>query len=197
MIKAILSLVAITLTFYAFFLYVRSILNDKTKPHFFSWVIWGMTTCIVFLAQLSDGGGVGAWPIGVSGIITLGIAGLAYSKRKAISITRTDGLFFSLALLSLPVWYFTTDALWAVILLTTIELLGFAPTFRKSYYLPFSESLSFIVLMGLRNVLSILALEHYSLTTVLFPATVALVCMVFIVMLILRRRYIQINRSTL
>ena len=69
--KELLSAVAIALTFIAFFPYIRSILNDAIKPHVFSWVIWGTTTSVVFLAQLEDNGGAGAWPIGVSGIGTI------------------------------------------------------------------------------------------------------------------------------
>jgi len=42
--------------------------------------------------------------------------------------------------------------------------------------------------MSLRNLISISALEHYSLTTVLFPAVIAGVCLIFILMVMHRRR---------
>ncbi len=87
MYKELLSVVAIALTLLAFLPYIRSILKGKIKLHMFSWVIWGSTTFIVFLAQLEDDGGAGAWPIGVSGIITIYIALLAYVKRSDITIT--------------------------------------------------------------------------------------------------------------
>ena len=61
--KEFLSAIAIALTLIAFLPYIRSILRGKTKPHVFSWLIWGTTTFVVFLAQLADEGGVGAWPI--------------------------------------------------------------------------------------------------------------------------------------
>ena len=51
-IKLILSGLAIALTFVAFVPYIRSILQGVTKPHVFSWVIWGTTTVIVFFAQV-------------------------------------------------------------------------------------------------------------------------------------------------
>lgn len=69
--KEALSAVAIVLTFAAFVPYIRTIISGTTKPHVFSWVIWGATTFVVFLAQLEGKGGVGAWPIGVSGSITV------------------------------------------------------------------------------------------------------------------------------
>lgn len=186
--KELLSAIAIALTFAAFLPYVLSILKGQTKPHVFSWVIWGSVTFVVFLAQLSDKGGVGAWPIGVSGIITLFVAALAYMKRSDCSITKTDWLFLVLAMSALPFWYVTSDALWAVVILTTVDLLGFGPTYRKAYHLPFEEHLSFFTIITARNIIAILALEHYSLTTVLFPAATATACLVFILMVIYRRR---------
>ncbi len=186
--KEILGFVAIVLTFVAFWPYIRSIHRGATRPHVFSWVIWGVTTFIVFLAQLADRGGAGAWPIGVSGIITIYVALLAYLKKSDSRITRVDWLFFTLAMASVPLWYFTSDPLWAVVILTFVDLLGFGPTFAKAYYYPHEEQLTFFALMGLRNFISILALQHYSVTTVLFPAAIALACIVFIFMVARRRR---------
>ena len=186
--KAFLSAVAIALTFIAFLPYIQSILRGRTRPHVFSWVIWGSTTFVVFLAQLADKGGAGAWPIGVSGVVTLYIAYLAYRKKTDKTITRTDGLFFILAMTSLPLWYLTTDPLWAVVILTIVDVLGFGPTFRKAYVYPFEEQLRLYAIMSARNIIAITALEHYSLTTVLFPAVIAVACLVFVLMVVSRRR---------
>ena len=188
--KETLSAVAIGLTFIAFFPYIRSILSGQTKPHVFSWVIWGSVTFVVFLAQLTDGGGAGAWPIGVSGLITIYIAFLAYTKKSDSSITQTDWLFLALASTALPLWYISADPLWAVVILTTVDLLGFGPTFRKAYHHPFEEQLTLFAIMTIRNLVAITALQHYSLTTVLFPALTALACAVFIAMVGYRRRVV-------
>ena len=53
MFKELLSVAAIALTFALFVPYIRSIQNNKTKPHIFSWVIWGLGTLTVFFAQLN------------------------------------------------------------------------------------------------------------------------------------------------
>ena len=185
--KETLSVVAISLTLAAFFPYIRSIVKGATRPHVFSWVIWGSTTFVVFLAQLDDGGGAGAWPIGVSGVITIFIALLAYVKRADITITGTDWLFLLLSASSLPLWYFTSDPLWAVVILTTVDVLGFGPTIRKAYAFPHSESLLFFSLFTARNIIVILALENYSVTTVLFPAATAAACVLLIAMVTYRR----------
>ena len=185
--KEFFSVIAIALTFIAFIPYIRSILKNEIKPHVFSWIIWASVTFIVFLAQLSDGGGAGAWPIGVSGLITLYVAALAYSKKSDTMITNKDWIFFTIAMTALPLWYFTSNPLWAVIILTTVDLLGFAPTFRKAYFQPYEEQLLFFILMASRNLIAIVALENYSLTTILFPAATALACILFIQMVLIRR----------
>lgn len=187
-VKELLSVVAVVLTLAAFLPYIRSILKHESKPHVFSWVIWGSTTFIVFLAQREGGGGVGAWPIGISGVITLLIALLAWSRKSDISISRLDWLFFTLALWALPLWYATADPLWAVAILTLVDLLGFGPTVRKVYHFPWSESLVFFGLFAARNLIVILALENYSLTTVLFPAVIGAACVLLIALALHRRR---------
>lgn len=187
-VKELLSIVAVVLTLAAFLPYIRSILKHESKPHVFSWVIWGSTTFIVFLAQREGGGGVGAWPIGISGVITLLIALLAWSRKSDISISRLDWLFFILALWALPLWYATADPLWAVAILTLVDVLGFGPTVRKIYHFPWSESLVFFGLFAARNLIVILALENYSLTTVLFPAVIGAACVLLIALALHRRR---------
>jgi hypothetical protein len=186
--KELFSTAAIALTFIAFLPYIRSILQGITRPHVFTWVIWGAVTFVVFLAQLADGGGVGAWPIGVSGMITLYVAFLAFTGKSDTTITRTDWLFLLFAMTSLPFWYFTSDPLWAVVILTAVDVSGFGPALRKALIRPFEEKLAFYMIIAVRNIFSMVALEHYSLTTVLFPAVTAIVCLLFALLVANRRR---------
>ena len=189
--KEVFSAIAIALTFIAFIPYIRSIHLGKTKPHAFSWIIWASVTFIIFLAQLSDHAGAGAWPIGVSGLITLYVAFLAYTKKSDRMISNIDWLFFILAMASLPLWYFTSNPLWSVVILTMVDLLGFVPTFRKSYNHPYEEQLTFFNLMASRNLISIIALENYSIITLLFPAATAIACILFVLMVIIRREKLK------
>jgi hypothetical protein len=185
--KESLGFIAVALTFIAFLPYIRSIQRGETKPHVFSWVIWGLTTFVVFLGQIADGGGAGAWAIGVSGLITVYVAWLAYTKKADVHITKVDWIFFILAIFALPLWYINDDPLWTVVILTSIDALGFGSTFRKSYHKPFDEQLGFYVLMTTRNGISIAALAHYSITTVIFPALTGFLGLLFILMLLVRR----------
>lgn len=186
--KHLLSVLAMLITFTAYIPYIRGIIRGKIKPHVFSWVIWGATTSIVFVVALAADGGAGAWPIGVSGAMTILIAVLAWLNRADNSITRIDWVFFITAMSSLPFWYFTSNPLWAIIILTTVDILGFGPTFRKVYAYPFEEQSLFYFLFMLQYIIVIFALETYSWTTVLFPAAIAVACLFIIIMILYRRR---------
>jgi len=48
---------------------------------------------------------------------------------------------------------------------------------------------------ALRNALAISALEHYSLTTVLFPAAVGIACVLFVAMVAYRRAQLRVRRE--
>jgi hypothetical protein len=191
--KELISVAAIALTFVLFAGYIRSIHSGEIKPHVFSWIIWTVGTLTVFFAQVSDDAGVGAWPIGISGAITFYIAALSYAKRGDTQITATDWAFFLAALSAFPAWYFTANPLWAVVVLTMADLAGFGPTVRRAYNQPHLESAGFFALGALRNLLVVLALEHYSLTTALFPVAVGGACLLLATMIMVRRRVLSVD----
>lgn len=188
MAKAILSALAIVLTWFAFLPYARAIRRGEARPHFFSWVVWGVATVVVFVAQLAGNAGVGALPIGVSGGLSLYVAALAWLRSGDLAITRSDWGFLIGALSALPLWVATSDPLSAVVVLTAVDLAGFGPTLRKGWSHPHEEKIGFFALFAIRNLLVLLALEHYSATTTFFPAAVGLACVGLMVVLAWRRR---------
>jgi hypothetical protein len=186
--KELFAAAAILLTVAMYVPYARSILEGRTKPHAFSWLIWSLGSFVVCSAQLAAHGGVGAWPTGASGVLTACIAILAYRKRADNSASRTDWAFLWISVAALPVWMLTSDPLVAVALLTGVELAGFGPTLRFAYGRPHAERAGFYALSTVRNGLAIAALEQYSLTTVLFPAAKGVVCALLVLLIAYRRR---------
>jgi hypothetical protein len=188
---ALASAASIILTFVAYAPYLKAIRGGKVKPHFFSWLIWSLTTCIVFFAQLAADGGAGAWPTGVSGAITVYVAWLSLKLRSDLSATKSDWAFLIASLLSLPAWFFTTDPLWSVVILTAVDVLGFGPTLRKAWRYPQEESTLFYLLFSVRSCLSIAALESRTLTTVLFPMAMIISCILVCLLLVWRRSQLR------
>jgi hypothetical protein len=76
-----------------------------------------------------------------------------------------------------------------------MDLAGFGPTFRFAFSHPHEERIGFYSLGAVRNALAISALEHYSLTTVLFPAAVGAACVVFVMMVGYRRTRLRPQES--
>ena len=185
-----MGLLSVALAIASFVPYIAGIRNDTVKPHVFSWLIWTISTAVVFSAQVVADGGAGAWSTGVSGAMTACVTWLAWSLHRDIHITRADWFFLWAALASLPLWYLTADPLWAVVILTTIDVLGFGPTMRKLYHHPYEESMWFYVLFAVRSAVSIPALASLSLTTLLFPAAMVVSCFILCVLLLWRRQVI-------
>lgn len=183
-----MGLASVALAIASFAPYIVQIRAGTMKPHVFSWIIWSISTAVVYFAQEVAGGGPGAWPTAVSGLMTMYVTWLAWSRHRDIQITRSDWFFLGAALISLPVWYLTADPLWAVVILTTIDVLGFGPTIRKLYRHPYEESVWFYLMFTVRSGISIFALESLNLTTLLFPLAMVLACGLVCILLLWRRR---------
>src|SRR3989344_8950910 len=130
-VKAILSIIAISLIFVGYTPYLRDTFRGKTTPHIYSWFIWSFATAIIFALQVSAGAGVGAWvtlAVVILGLIVF-IAGLRDGRKN---ITKLDSLFFVLSLVSLFLWIFAKQPVLSAVLISSVDILGFMPTIRKS-----------------------------------------------------------------
>lgn len=186
--KEIFTIIGIIFMLISYSIYIYSIFKGDTRPHPFSWCIWGLLTTIAFFAQIEDGAGIGASITFLSAIISFFIAGIGYIKRKNIIISKSDKWAFILSLTAIPLWMITQTPLWSVILITLIDAAGFYPTFRKSWFAPEQESSWSYALGGFKHLFTIFALEHYSIITALFPFSLILTNFTLIAMIYFRKQ---------
>lgn len=184
--RDLLGIAATVIALISYIPYFRDIFARKTKPHAFTWLIWGVLTLIAFVGQLVDHAGPGAWVTGFTAFVCLAIALLA-ALNGVRNIVRLDWIALAGAAVALLVWYLTRGPLLSVILITVIDNLGFVPTLRKSYHRPFEETMSTFVLSGIKWMLGIFALAHLSVTTALFPFSIVVASWLFVIMLLVRR----------
>ena len=189
--KEILSTIAIVLTLYSFYPYIRSIQKGETKPHYFSWIIWGLTTTLSSFTELADYGGAGAYSILLSGLLCFYVAYLAYRQKSDYVIEKSDWIIFYMAISSLIVWYITASPLWTAIILTTVDAFGFIPTFKKAYHYPWEENIYFYIIITLRNFFAIMAMENYTFTTVGFLWVINILGIILIGFIWWRRRFLE------
>ena len=151
--------------------YALSTLRGHTKPHAFSWLIWAIATSIAVAAQLVKGSGAGAWPMACSAFFccVIAVAGL---MRGDLGATRLDRWMFATALLAIPLWYITSDACVALVLMMLIDALAFGMTMRKAWTRPQEEMAFSYVMYAVAMALSLFALQAHTVMTVLYPAFV-------------------------
>lgn len=188
--KATLGIIAVVLSFVGYIPYLRDTIKGKTKPHVYSWFLWGFVTLIAFGLQVSKGAGSGSWVTLAVGLICLVIVGLGLKNGKK-DITKSDTIFFVLAWIAVALWLVAKQPIISVVLVSSIDLLGFVPTIRKSWNKPYSETLFTYALNTFRHGIGILALQSYSIVTWLYPATWVIANAVFSILLIVRRKQVS------
>lgn len=193
--KNVIGVIAVILAFAAYIPYFRDIVKGKTKPHIYSWFIWGFLTTIIFALQVKGGGGAGAWVTLSAGIFSFIVFFLGLRSGDK-DITKSDTVFFIAALIATGLWVFAKQPTLSVILLVVVDMLGFIPTIRKSWKKPQEETLFMWALNGFRHSLSILALRQYNTLTLLYPSVWAAANILFSLMLIIRRRALSPTHSS-
>lgn len=136
------------------------------------------------------GAGVGSWvtlSVAIIGFFIFAL-GLRVGKKD---ITISDTIFFILSFIALGLWLIAKQPVLSVILASSIDILGFVPTIRKSWNKPHSETLFTYQINTFRHALSLLALQHYSIVTWLYPASWVVANGLFSILLIIRRKKIH------
>lgn len=189
-IKALLSLAAIVFTFVSYLPYLLSIGKKQTKPHIYSWLVWLLDAFIIFALQITHGAGTGAYVTLAAGLMCLLVLILTITKKGKSEITHLDTFFLILAIIALGIWLFAKQPLISALLITFVDFLGFVPTVRKSWKKPFSETPYFYAINTLRFVLAIVALQEYSIITIIYPGVWLVANGLFTTMLLVRRKAI-------
>lgn len=188
-IKVVIGLIASILVIVGYIPYLHDVIKGKTMPHVYSWFIWSLETAIIYALQVSAGAGPGSWVTLTVVIVSILVflLGLRHGKKM---ITLTDTIFFILSFVAIFLWLVVKQPILSAILVTTIDMLGFVPTIRKSWNRPHSETLFSYELGTFRHGLSIFALQNYSIITWLNPVAWTIANGLFSIVLIIRRKQV-------
>ena len=159
--KEIIGIIAVVLTFLAYIPYYRDIIQGKTRPHIYSWSLWGLLTILLVALQIKGGAGAATWVTASAGLLCIGVVlfGLKNGKKD---ITKSDTIVAILSLLAIIFWLVIKQPVISITLVIIADLLAFIPTIRKSYSEPYTETLSLYVTNALRFGLALLAVEQYN-----------------------------------
>lgn len=187
MFKPYFGVIAICLGLSAYIIYISGTLKNKIKPHAFSWLLWTLTTAVVYIAQVTKGGGAGSWSTGFTCTVCLAIGIISLFKYDK-AYTLSDMLFIGVALLALLPWFFTKDPTASIVLIASIDVLGYGPTLRKSYYYPDEEKAISFGLNSIKHLFSLLALGNYIVATWIYPASQIFMNGLVVVLILIRRK---------
>lgn len=102
-------------------------------------------------------------------------------------ITRSDWISLWVSLSIIPIWLLTDSAVWAVILVSLIDFIGFYPTIRKSWSRPYEESLTAWSINIAKLGLSLFAMSNFTFVTTFYPASFLTLNILFVGMCVIRR----------
>lgn len=165
--------------------YTKSMLMGKAKPH-------RVTRLIVWLAAIA--GLVGVFgSSNLAGIIFAGIFFVRASYLLLMSFifgvggaSRLDKSCLTIGVLALALYALTGNGLLAISLGILADLIGYVPTFVKTWHKPDSEDPTFFAIEGLASLLAVFAIWELRVD-ILFPLYFVS-CSAVIVLLIYRKR---------
>lgn len=188
--KIFFTTVSVIIGLFAFAPYLKDTWTKKTKPHVFTWLIWAITQGTATAALWYGKGGLGVIPMAIS--MTLAVLVMLLALRNGTKyITRSDIVILTAAVLAIFVWWQLKQPLLAVLMVSTIDAIGYIPTFRKSFMRPHTETIGSWVAFALADGTAILALGSYNLLTVSYLATITLANILLVIFLLLRRKTIK------
>ncbi len=190
--KEIIGGVAVALTFIAYISYYRDILKGKTRPHIYSWSLWGLLTILLVALQIKGGAGPATWVTGAAGLLCIGVVLLSLKNGKR-DITTSDTAVAILSLLAIGFWLIVDQPAVSITLVIVADMLAFIPTVRKSYYDPYSETLSLYVTNALRFGLAFLAIEHYTYLAASWIIAWVIGNTLLSILLVVRRKQVKIG----
>ena len=169
------------------FFYIRSIIQWKTKPHLYTSLIFFIIMMIWWIIQFSNWWWLWAWVTLTTSILqwTHFILALKYGYSW---ITKFDTYILILALSCIPVYLFSENQYISLILVITIDILAFIPTFRKTISEPFSENLTSWQIWNIKSFLGILSLKNVNFLTLAYPLILFFVSIFFIFFMLYFRK---------
>ena len=185
-IKPIIGILAVVIAFGSYLPYIRNIYRGHTKPHALTWFGWFLVTAVIFVVQGLNEAGPGAWAMGATAIATLSIAitGFVVGERRYDLV---DWFTIGAVVLGIGIWIGLNNPLLAVVIIGMTDALNYIPALRKGLRKPHEETLTTFVLVGIKHLLVIVALQSYVLVNWLYPAIFMVINFGFAAAIYMRR----------
>ena len=164
---------AIAVSLFGTWGYVRDTLRGTTSPHRVTWSLWGLEGVLTFIVEIQAHVGLASLMTLTMGFVPLVVVAVSFRNPHAVwQINGFDVLCGLVSVLGLVLWCFVDQATLALILFVAADQVAALPTLRKSWLVPHSET-SRAYFMGSANcAITLLTLRHFTTAGVLFPGCI-------------------------
>lgn len=159
--------------------YLRDTLRGTTQPNRVTWLLWALAPLIAFSAELGSGVGLQSLMTFVVGFGPLLIFIASFHRRSAPwRIGPLDWLCGTMSLCGLVLWLVTLHGSIAISVSIFADALAAAPTLRKSFLSPGSETGSAYAAAAVNAGITLLTVKTFTTAEAAFPIYIATIASV-------------------
>ena len=168
--KLLFWIISVIITLIGYYIYIKDIYFWQNKPHFYSWLVWGIITIMIYIIQVEHNSWSGSWVALITGIMWFIIAIISL-KKGTKDIIISDIITLLLALLWILLRYYLELSIYSVILFVLIDVFLYYKIFIKSIFNYSTENYKVYLLPILKYLFAIFALNTITLETSLYLMT--------------------------
>jgi hypothetical protein len=158
---------------YGTYAYLRDIVRGVTKPNRVTWLMWAIAPLLAFSVEINEGVGLRSLMTFVVGFGPLIIFVVSFFyPASAWQIGRLDWLCGGLSAAGLAAWLVTRHGTVAVVASIAADGLAAAPTLRKSWYAPQTETVAAYATAMVNAAITVLTIQHFTTAEAGFPVFV-------------------------
>ncbi len=165
---------AIALSAFGAFGYIRDTLRGVTSPNRVTWSLWGVEGLLGFGVEVQQHVGIASLMTLMLGLVPCAIVLASFKNSHAVwKIGLFDLVCGAIALAGLVFWAFINEPTVALISFVCADQVAALPTLRKSWLAPSTETSRVYVMGCLNCVITVLTLKVMTTAGVLYPGCVA------------------------
>lgn len=183
----IIGLISGLITIIAVIPYIRDVIRKTTRPERASWFIWLVLGGIAFFSQMAKGATNSLWMTALStiSVLTVFLLSLKYGEG---GLVKRDIIALIFSMFGLVLWYFTKDAITALIIVILVDLSGTVLTLIKSYKDPESETFSTWILASAAGLLGTISVGSINWALLIYPLYIFIANLAVVLAIILGKR---------
>lgn len=165
---------AVVLSAWGGYGYIRDTLRGETAPNRVTWSLWGLEGVLTFGVEVQQHVGLAAIMTLMLGLVPIAVVAASFRDPLAVwRIGRFDVVCGACSVVGLVLWALVREPTVALVVFVIADQTAGLPTFRKSWLAPATESPRAFAMGCVNCVITILTLRHLSTAGVLFPGCIA------------------------